>query len=107
MTIARQIKFKPGVLVLASSLCNYHVVDILIAAVETAPADYVVTVTSGCDGKHLENSSHYRGKAFDFRIRDLSGSQARTWTDRLRLALGNRYFVLLEPDHIHVQFNGD
>jgi uncharacterized protein YcbK (DUF882 family) len=83
------------------------VVDILLVAAETAPADYVVTVTSGCDGKHLENSSHYRGKAFDFRIHDLSSSQARTWADRLRLTLGTRYFVLLEPNHIHVQFNGE
>lgn len=99
------IKFKPGVVVHPVSIRSPEVMRILDVAVAEAPDAYRVTVTSGCEGKHSPGSSHYQGKAWDLRIRDFPGAVG-TWVDRMKRALGNRYFVLQEPDHIHIQWNG-
>lgn len=98
------IKFKSGVTVHPYSVRSSEVMRILDVACDEAPAEYDVTVTSGCEGRHSPGSSHYDGKAFDLRIRDFPGS-VDTWVDRMSRALGNRYFVLLESDHIHIQLN--
>jgi len=72
-----------------------------------APDGYEITITSGCDGKHKENSKHYRGRALDFRVNDFPAvTSIKTWAARLQNRLGDEYFVLLEPGHMHVQFNG-
>lgn len=99
------IQFKSGVVVHGISLRLPEVWRILDVAVTEAPDGYTVTVTSGCEGKHAAGSAHYEGKAWDLRIRDFP-SDVRVWADRIRRALGNRYFVLLEPDHVHIQWNG-
>ena len=58
-------------------------------------------ITSGRDGVHKEGSFHYQGKAFDL----------RTWhvLEALNAALkeefGPHYDVLLEKDHIHVEYD--
>ena len=99
------IRFKAGVIVHPDSVRSSEMMRVLDVAAAEAPAGYDVTVTSGCDGKHSSGSSHYSGKAFDVRIRDFPG-QVETWVYRITRALGDRYFVLLEPNHIHVQWNG-
>jgi hypothetical protein len=99
------IKFKSGVVVLPYSIRSPEVMRILDIAASEAPDGYRVTVTSGCEGEHAAGSSHYRGKAWDLRIRDFPGN-VETWVERIRRALGDRYFVLLESDHIHIQWNG-
>ena len=100
------IYFKSGVTVHSASLKRYQVINILSVADQVAPKGYDLTVTSGCDGRHTTNSAHYTGKAFDLRTRDLEPNIAKKWCDRIRDALGSQYFVLLESDHIHIQFNG-
>lgn len=62
-------------------------------------------VTSICDGLHKENSLHYQGYAFDLRIWGLKGICSAEMCDRLREALGGHYDVILEPSHIHVEFD--
>ena len=99
------IRFKAGVIVHPDSVRSSEMMRILDVAAAEAPAGYDVIVTSGYGGKHSPGSSHYSGKAFDVRIRDFPG-QVETWVDRITRALGDRYFVLLEPNHIHVQWNG-
>ena len=66
-----------------------------------------VTVTSGTDGIHSAGSLHYYGFALDFRIRYFSSDvAARVSSDLSRrlLAIDRFYRVLLEPDHIHVEY---
>lgn len=99
------IKFKSGVVVHPYSVRSSEIMRILDVACDEAPTGYDVTVTSGCEGKHAPGSSHYQGKAWDLRTRDFPGS-ADTWVDRMSRALGDRYFVLLESNHIHIQWNG-
>ena len=80
----------------------------ILAAQSEAPEDYNPTITSGCDGKHCKNSSHYSGHAFDFRTRDLNDMTTKVWADRMQMVLGSYYNVLLEldPPHIHVGYHG-
>jgi len=101
------IKVKPGVKFHHVSFIQPEVLRIIWIAQLTAPPEYEITITSGCDGKHVVNSSHYKGKAFDFRIRDFPEKYSvQTWVDMMQRKLGDCYFVLRESNHIHVQYNG-
>lgn len=68
-----------------------------------------LTVTSIVDGVHSTNSLHYSGLAVDLRTNDLPGGplgdKAKLATARLQDELGNEYQVILEKDHIHVEFD--
>ena len=66
---------------------------------------YEVTITSLLDGLHGTMSKHYSGKAVDLRTRDLPDGAAGVLCDRLRMSLGSQYDVVLEDDHIHVEFD--
>ena len=35
------------------------------------------TITSGCDGRHMDGSRHYKGEAVDFRLREMGDDTAR------------------------------
>ena len=66
-------------------------------------------ITSGTDGhEHKPESLHNKGMALDLRIYNLpdpihdSGMMAVT---ELKEALGNEYDIILETDHIHLEFD--
>lgn len=61
----------------------------------------VLTVTSLLDGEHMRASLHYVGAAVDFR---LPVTDVPAMVMALRSALGDNYDVVLEADHIHVEF---
>ena len=58
-------------------------------------------ITSGRDGKHGIGSLHYEGKAFDLRTWNVIEEVAR----QLRMYLGPDFDVVVESDHIHVEFD--
>jgi hypothetical protein len=62
-------------------------------------------ITSLTDGKHSTNSLHYQGDAVDLRIRNLPKEARLPLSDKLRFALGENYDVVLESDHIHVEYD--
>ncbi len=85
---------------------------IIDVARETAPVltDEIVWITSANDSAHKEDSAHYRNRAFDIRIKNIVGVAefplvARQWVERMQILLGDDYDVLLEHDHIHVEFD--
>ncbi len=85
---------------------------IIDVARETAPVleDEVVWITSANDGTHQDGSAHYDNRAFDIRIKNIVGLAefplvARQWVERMQILLGDDYDVLLEDDHIHVEFD--
>ncbi len=84
-----------------------HIIDV---ARDTAPMleEGTVWVTSANDGDHIEGSLHLDNRAFDIRIKNIIGDvqkEARAWAERMQVALGDNYDVLLEDDHIHVEYD--
>lgn len=61
----------------------------------------MLTLTSVIDSRHSHVSAHYRGEAVDLRIWDLDAPKA---TKALQDRLTKDYFVLLEKDHIHLEY---
>jgi hypothetical protein len=85
-------------------------VKIIDVARETAPMleKGTVWITSANDSEHMEGSLHYENRAFDIRIKNIIGArnhEARLWAERMQVALGDDYDVLLEKDHIHVEYD--
>lgn len=66
---------------------------------------YEMIITSINDGKHSINSKHYLGFAFDTRIRDIKQIDVNHIYNDIKIALGLNYDVVLEDDHIHVEFD--
>lgn len=62
-------------------------------------------ITSANDSKHGPNSLHYKGKALDLRTRNLRPEQVHPIYTELKAALGPQFDVVLETDHIHVEFD--
>lgn len=60
-----------------------------------------VVITAGSDGKHAVGSRHYVGEALDIRKWNIKDVPA--FIKLLQKALGPKFSVLEESDHIHVQ----
>jgi len=74
----------------------------------TSPVDNIfkefqceLVVTSGRDSKHGDGSLHYEGKAYDARIRNV----LELLTKKIKDQLGSNFDVILESDHIHIEFD--
>jgi len=71
-----------------------------------------MVVTSCSDGKHMENSKHYTGEAFDIRCwtTPISGVQVNNGTKamyvhEIGLLLGDDWDVVAETTHIHIEYD--
>lgn len=62
------------------------------------------TITAGLDGKHMAGSLHYVGCAFDLRHNMLSVADQEAVRLEIKDALGDDYDVVVEGDHIHLEF---
>lgn len=83
--------------------------ELLVAmvAAETVYRAYAgeLVITSCNDGKHMAESKHYIGAAFDCRTRDVTAELQVTIANAIRAALTKQFDVILESDHIHVEFD--
>lgn len=62
-------------------------------------------ITSLNDSKHMKGSLHYKGQAVDIRTRYFdSNTLAQVYNELVR-RLGKKYDVVLEGNHIHVEFD--
>ena len=66
-----------------------------------------LVITSGLDGEHGPLSLHYFGCAVDLRSRYFRPGEVRAVADDLQRALGHDYDVVVEPTHIHVEYDPD
>jgi hypothetical protein len=66
---------------------------------------YDCVITSANDSKHGPNSLHYMGQALDLRTNNLPPQAVQSIVDRLKEALGAQFDVVLESDHIHIEFD--
>ena len=65
-------------------------------------------ITSGNDGQHMVGSFHYRWRAIDLRTRDLTKEVREKVWNELNKKLnesGHLFDILLESDHIHIEFD--
>ena len=63
-----------------------------------------LVLTSITEGKHKTYSLHYVGLAMDTRTRDFKKEDLHDVVADLRASLGEEFDVLLEGDHIHIEF---
>lgn len=76
-----------------------------IASLVYARHKAVCVVTSGTDGTHGPNSLHYSGNALDLRTNMFTKEEQDVVHRDLVVALGAQFDVVLESDHIHVEFD--
>jgi hypothetical protein len=78
-----------------------------IATAERVCAEMGVdcVVTACVDGVHKAGSLHYCGLAVDLRSHDSRPGDADKAIARIRQCLGADYDVVLENDHVHVEFD--
>ena len=62
-------------------------------------------ITSASDSVHGPNSLHYKGMALDLRTNSLRSEQVGPIHTALVAALGPQFDVVLEPDHIHCEYD--
>lgn len=62
-------------------------------------------VTSGSDGVHSPQSKHYSHEALDFRIRNLKPHDRDALVQACQKVLGQGFDVVLEQNHLHVEFD--
>lgn len=66
---------------------------------------YQLVITSGVDSGHMVGSLHYTGYAEDYRTRDVHPLDLPRMVAEIRSLLGSAYDVVLEPDHLHVEYD--
>lgn len=66
-----------------------------------------LVVTSGLDGEHSRWSWHNYGCAVDLRTRYFSAGEVASIAQDMREALGRDYDVVIEPTHMHVEYDWD
>lgn len=62
-------------------------------------------ITSARDGKHMVGSLHFVGRAIDLRTRDMPLMGSAAIAESLREVLGKDFDVVLEKDHIHLEYD--
>lgn len=64
-----------------------------------------LVLTCGIDGQHSRGSKHYIGNAIDLRLHNLPPGTWQEVREEIAGALGIDYDVVLEDDHIHIEFD--
>lgn len=77
----------------------------IASAIYREKASVPCVITSASDGKHGPNSLHYKGLALDLRTSSMRPEQRSQVHIALQSALGPQFDVVLEDDHIHLEFD--
>ena len=67
--------------------------------------DMVITSMAEVLPFRKKGSKHLSGNAFDIRTRNMTSDLIRPFADQLGEALGTDYDVVVESNHIHVEFD--
>lgn len=65
----------------------------------------IPVITSAMDGEHSPRSLHYKGRALDWRTRDMTPEQRALLRSDLGARLGPQYDCVLEDTHLHCEFD--
>lgn len=89
----------------ADKLTPQAVLGIMICAKVYEDHAIDMVITSLNDGRHGTNSLHYEGNAWDLRTRNIPVKDLKAVASDLKDALQNDYDVVLESNHIHVEYD--
>lgn len=64
-----------------------------------------LVITSGTDGQHKPGSKHYTGEALDIRSFNIPEALRPKVIAHLQARLGSDYQVIVEQDHIHIEWD--
>jgi hypothetical protein len=67
--------------------------------------DFVLTSVTDSQEVHMKNSLHPKGYAMDVRTRNVPTEKHQALATELATRIGPQYDVVLESDHIHVEFD--
>jgi hypothetical protein len=96
------ILLKPGVRITGM---RPEILFAAVAAMEVyKAAGHDLMITACVDGKHMTGSLHYGGAAIDLRTRDVAPADVPKLIAQIKACLGEDFDVLLEVDHIHIEF---
>lgn len=77
-----------------------------IAATIYFKYSYEFVITAAIEGGHTSKSLHPYGRACDYRIKNIkTWDEVKAMTEELKDQLGADYAVILEKDHIHVEYD--
>lgn len=63
-------------------------------------------ITSALDSEHRSHSLHYKGFALDIRTKNIPDDKTKAdIVDRIQSRLGSEFQVILEYNHIHIEFD--
>jgi hypothetical protein len=93
---------KPGVRL--TGLQPQAVLAYVIAGSVYDAFDAPCVMTSAVEGKHKNGSMHVLGCAIDLRTSVLPVDRHEPLAMALRTSLGSEYDVVLEADHIHIEW---
>lgn len=86
------------------SLAPQIVLALLVAQEAYRKHGEDVIITSVNDGAHSQTSLHYVGHAVDLRTKHLKPIARQTVRDDIAVALGADFDVILESDHLHIEY---
>jgi len=96
------IQIKPGAKV--NGIQPEMIIALMVANDVYSKYDTPCGITEGTGGKHGTGSLHYVGLAIDIRTRNIVGGKEEFIAQQIRVNLGEQYDVVLESDHIHIEF---
>jgi hypothetical protein len=69
-------------------------------------AGYECMITSCMEGAHMAGSLHYKGAAIDLRTKHVAHAiELKQIVDRVKECLGADFDVVVETDHLHIEFD--
>lgn len=96
------LSIKPGVKV--AGIRPEMILAVMVAERVCERYGVDLVITSALDGKHSETSLHYSGCAVDLRNKEMASDAKDEAVRTLKESLGRDYDVILEVDHIHIEF---
>jgi hypothetical protein len=97
------ISIKGGVSVLGMK--PEIILAIIIAGQAYGEISCECVITSGVEGAHMAHTNHRKGLAVDLRINNVPKEKWHPLMVRIQTLLGDQYQVVLEGDHIHIEFD--
>lgn len=98
------LKFKNGVKMAVLSPQMVLAVQV-IADIFQYPFGKDCVITSITDGRHMKGSKHGTGEGMDFRISHVDEDNWPTLVTLIKTSLTADFDVVLEKDHIHVEYD--